>query len=79
MTQRLSTREQQVAELVTVGHTNRQIAAQLHITDNTVETHMRRIFAKLEVPSRAAVAAAITGSPIVTGQQGPARQHGGGL
>jgi len=43
-TQRLSPREQQVAELVPIGLTNRQIAAQLHITDNTVETHMKRIW-----------------------------------
>lgn len=54
---RLSGRERQVAELVAAGRTNRQIAAQLHITENTVETHLRRIFAKLEVSSRAAVAA----------------------
>ncbi len=65
-TSRLSTRERQVAGLVAAGRTNRQIAAQLAITDNTVETHLRRIFAKLEVSSRAAVAAAIAGS----GKQG---------
>jgi DNA-binding CsgD family transcriptional regulator len=52
---RLSARERQVADLVAIGRTNRQIAAQLHISVNTVETHLRRIFAKLEVSSRAAV------------------------
>jgi ATP/maltotriose-dependent transcriptional regulator MalT len=51
----LSTREHQVANLVAAGRTNRQIAAQLHITENTVETHLRRIFAKLSVSSRAAI------------------------
>jgi DNA-binding NarL/FixJ family response regulator len=61
-TSRLSTRERQVAGLVTAGRTNRQIAAQFAITDNTVETHMKRIFTKLEVSSRAAVAAAIVRS-----------------
>jgi DNA-binding CsgD family transcriptional regulator/tetratricopeptide (TPR) repeat protein len=56
---RLSTRERQVAGLVAAGLTNRHIAAQLAITDNTVETHLKRIFAKLDVSSRAAVAAVI--------------------
>jgi DNA-binding NarL/FixJ family response regulator len=46
-----------VAQLVAAGHTNRQIATQLHITENTVETHLKRIFTKLKVSSRAAVAA----------------------
>lgn len=53
----LSTRQEQVAQLVAAGHTNRQIATQLHITENTVETHLKRIFTKLKVSSRAAVAA----------------------
>jgi DNA-binding CsgD family transcriptional regulator len=57
----LSTREHQVACLVAAGRTNRQIAAQLHITENTVETHLRRIFTKLSVSSRAAVAARLDG------------------
>ncbi|MGH3697456.1 MAG: helix-turn-helix transcriptional regulator [Pseudonocardiaceae bacterium] len=61
-TSRLSTRERQVAELVAAGRTNRQIAAQFAISENTVETHLKRIFAKLEVSSRAAVAAAIVGT-----------------
>ena len=75
-TQRLSPREQQVAELVPIGLTNRQIAAQLHITDNTVETHMKRIFVKLDVSSRAAVAAVIAGVPIATGKQGWTQRKG---
>ncbi|MGH4001285.1 MAG: response regulator transcription factor, partial [Pseudonocardiaceae bacterium] len=54
--QHLSPREGQVAQLVAAGHTNRQIATQLHITENTVETHLKRIFTKLKVSSRAAVA-----------------------
>ncbi len=54
--QQLSPREGQVAQLVAAGRTNRQIATQLHITENTVETHLRRIFTKLKVSSRAAVA-----------------------
>jgi DNA-binding NarL/FixJ family response regulator len=58
----LSSREGQVAHLVAAGQTNRQIATQLHITENTVETHLRRIFTKLKVSSRAAVATIISAS-----------------
>jgi DNA-binding CsgD family transcriptional regulator/tetratricopeptide (TPR) repeat protein len=58
-TQALSDREQQIAELVSQGHTNRQIAEQLFMSPRTVEAHMSRIFAKLGVSSRSAVASAV--------------------
>ncbi|MGH8895994.1 MAG: response regulator transcription factor [Egibacteraceae bacterium] len=57
--QMLSDRELQVAELVSTGHTNRQIARSLSLSEKTVETYLRRIFAKLGVSSRAAVASAV--------------------
>jgi DNA-binding NarL/FixJ family response regulator len=44
---------------VAAGGTNRQIANRLHLTENTVETHVRRIFRKLGISSRAALAAAV--------------------
>ena len=43
--------------LVTTGRTNRQIAAELALSEKTVHRHMSNIFAKLEVPSRAAATA----------------------
>jgi DNA-binding NarL/FixJ family response regulator len=55
----LTDREREVAELLADGHTNRRIADQLHLSPKTVETHVAHIFEKLEVRSRAAVAAAI--------------------
>jgi DNA-binding NarL/FixJ family response regulator len=55
----LSARERQVAALVASGHTNRQIAGELHLTENTVETHVRRIFRKLGISSRASLAAMV--------------------
>jgi len=45
--------ELKVAELVGAGHTNRTAAAALGISVNTVGTHLRVIFAKLDVRSRA--------------------------
>jgi DNA-binding CsgD family transcriptional regulator/tetratricopeptide (TPR) repeat protein len=55
----LSPRELEIARLVSKGWTNQQIARQLHLSSKTVETHLSRIFAKLEVSSRAAVATAV--------------------
>lgn len=55
----LSAREHEVAELVTLGRSNRQIAEALFLSPRTVETHVARVFAKLGVASRAAVAGAI--------------------
>jgi DNA-binding NarL/FixJ family response regulator/tetratricopeptide (TPR) repeat protein len=55
----LSGREREVAELVALGHTNRQIAAELFLSEKTVEGHLARVFTKLGVPSRAAVAASV--------------------
>jgi DNA-binding NarL/FixJ family response regulator len=46
-----------VLRLVAAGRTNRQIAAELFISDRTVERHVSNIFNKLDVPSRAAATA----------------------
>lgn len=51
----LSGRELQIATLVAMGCPNKQIANKLHISEWTVATHLRRIFAKLRVESRAAM------------------------
>jgi DNA-binding CsgD family transcriptional regulator len=51
----LTEREVQIATLVSLGRVNKQIARQLHISPWTVATHLRRIFYKLGVDSRAAM------------------------
>ena len=55
----LSGRETEIADLVAQGRTNREIAAELFVSDKTVEGHLRNVFAKLGVTSRAAVAEAV--------------------
>jgi DNA-binding NarL/FixJ family response regulator len=51
----LSGRERQVAELVGLGHSNREIAQLLVRSPRTVEIHVARILRKLGVRTRAAV------------------------
>ena len=57
----LSPRECEVVMLVHYGYSNRRIADQLFLTEYTVEDHFKRIFAKLGVRSRTALAAKILG------------------
>jgi DNA-binding CsgD family transcriptional regulator/tetratricopeptide (TPR) repeat protein len=51
----LTDRERQVAELASEGVTNREIAVRLRLSPKTVETHLTRAFAKLDVHSRIAL------------------------
>jgi DNA-binding CsgD family transcriptional regulator len=51
----LSARELQVATLIAAGRTNAEIAVELFISPNTVDTHVRHVFGKLGVARRAAV------------------------
>jgi DNA-binding CsgD family transcriptional regulator len=53
----LSPREQEIVRMVAQGHPNKIIADVLSISSWTVCTHLRRIFAKLGVGSRAAMVA----------------------
>ena len=53
----LSPRESEIARMVALGYPNKAIAAVLDISTWTVGSHLRRIFAKLQVPSRAAMVA----------------------
>ncbi len=50
--QNLTFREQQVASLICQGYTNRQIAAQLNISPQTVKVYVRQAFGKLGFHSR---------------------------
>ncbi|MGH2637280.1 MAG: response regulator transcription factor [Actinomycetota bacterium] len=53
----LSPREQEIARMVAKGYPNKTIARVLDISTWTVGTHLRRMFAKLSVGSRAAMVA----------------------
>lgn len=63
---RLSAREQEIARLISAGHTNKTVAAVLDISLWTVDTHIRRIFAKLGVRSRSAMVAHLAELGLLT-------------
>jgi len=48
----LSRRELEVARLVAVGHTNREIAQELFLSARTVDMHVRNLLRKLDCRSR---------------------------
>ena len=54
--QLLTATQQQVADLVAQGHSNKEIAAALSLSIYTVESHLKAIFRRLGVRSRAALA-----------------------
>lgn len=45
-----------ILRLVALGHSNREIALQLHLSENTIKTHLQAIFAALGVRNRAEAA-----------------------
>jgi DNA-binding CsgD family transcriptional regulator len=73
---RLTPREREVARMVALGFTNATIASKLAVSPWTVSTHLRRIFAKLDVTTRAAMVAVIAsteteGLAVVAGARLP--------
>jgi ATP/maltotriose-dependent transcriptional regulator MalT len=66
----LTERELQVARLVADRKTNPQIAAELFLSQKTVETHLRNIFRKVDVSSRVGLARAIERADRTTGTPG---------
>ena len=48
----LSVRELEVLHELAAGHSNKEIAAQLHVSPNTVKTHVARLFEKLGAKRR---------------------------
>ena len=65
----LTEREGEIAELVGQGHTNREIAAATYLSEKTVERHLSRIFAKLGIANRTALALLIAAGGAPRGSQ----------
>ena len=62
----LTAQELVVARLVAQGLRNKEVAAQLFLSTNTIETHLRHVFQKLGVRSRTELAAKFTDFRDVT-------------
>lgn len=56
----LTAKEREVAELVTRGMGNREIAEATYSSEATVKTHLNRVMAKLDAPNRVGVAVTLT-------------------
>jgi PAS domain S-box-containing protein len=62
---KLSRREYDVLRLVTEGYTNSQISELLHISPNTVKTHVNGLFNKLGVNDRTQAAVVATRNSLI--------------
>jgi two-component system NarL family response regulator len=49
----LSERELQILRLLALGYSNRDIANTISLSESTVKTHLKKLFSKLDVTSRA--------------------------
>ena len=65
----LTDAERRVAGLVVEGRTNREVAAELFVTIATVEAHLTRIYRKLGVRSRTALARAVADGAVQLEEQ----------
>jgi DNA-binding CsgD family transcriptional regulator len=59
--QSLTPREQEVTALLCLQYTNREIASRLHISPETVKTHVAHILIKLGLPNRAVLRDILSG------------------
>ena len=62
----LTAREQEVLQLVAEGATNKEIAASLHLSEHTVNFHMKNILSKLHLRNRAQAVAYAIRTGLVT-------------
>ena len=65
----LTAREVEVLELIAAGNTNKQIAAELFLSEKTVSRHLSNIFAKIGVTSRSAATAFAFEQGLVTSRR----------
>jgi DNA-binding CsgD family transcriptional regulator/N-acetylneuraminic acid mutarotase len=67
----LSERELEILRLVATGASNKEIAAKLFISPNTVKVHLSNIFSKIKVVSRTEATLYAIRSGLIPGHSGP--------
>jgi DNA-binding CsgD family transcriptional regulator len=82
-TEGLTARQREIARLIAVGMTNRQIATELVLTEGTVANHVRHILLRLGMRCRAQVAAWVVagdgrGHELMSRRSGVGPGQGGG-
>lgn len=67
---KLSEREQEIIQLIALGHTNKEVSSTLFIAEGTVKQHMNTIFKKMHVRNRIELLNALKGysPPATTGK-----------
>jgi DNA-binding NarL/FixJ family response regulator len=60
----LTERESEILSLLPMGLTNREVASNLYVSENTIKTQLRTLYSKLGVRNRAQ-AASLTGQGIL--------------
>jgi DNA-binding CsgD family transcriptional regulator len=62
---RLSPREHEVLQLVSEGYSNAMIASRLHLSENTIKTHVENLLARFNARNRAEVVAAASRQNLI--------------
>jgi DNA-binding CsgD family transcriptional regulator len=62
---RLSPREQEVLQLVSEGYSNSMIAGHLHLSENTIKTHVENLLMRFNARNRAEVVAAASRQNLI--------------
>ncbi len=71
----LTERESELLSLLPTGMTNRELASHLYVSENTIKTQLRHLYAKLDVRNRAQ-AASLAGQGILGDRRSQAKPVG---